>query len=284
MSDSRLLGKRRRASLDVDGIPDSDELSNSLGQIHARLRSRLKFAFEGTHDMDQGEGPHSLPPEIADSEQDLAEEDHDHALGDELLEDLPNDASDHQQELQTLRSNESRGQIRSAPVEHVLQGESHNEIDHEEAGQEDELGGGQSQEQEGRRGSQRNDSALGDEMPASEIDQRAEAEGEIGVDLSNNAEPEPEDERQTTTQRSSAHHPDIWYAVEGILDEKAGQYLVQWADNDPNTGRRYRATWQPKTNVDDSVIVEWQEKTIKDLRRKNNRQQKEILKLRQKAR
>ncbi|KAK3679809.1 hypothetical protein LTR78_000185 [Recurvomyces mirabilis] len=50
--------------------------------------------------------------------------------------------------------------------------------------------------------------------------------------------------------------PDEYFAVRSILDERPGQYLVDW-DDSPRTGEAYQPTWEPKKNVTAAAIKEW---------------------------
>ncbi|KAK4565808.1 hypothetical protein LTR86_003657 [Recurvomyces mirabilis] len=50
--------------------------------------------------------------------------------------------------------------------------------------------------------------------------------------------------------------PDEYFAVRSILDERPGQYLVDWEDS-PRTGEAYQPTWEPKKNVTAAAIKEW---------------------------
>jgi hypothetical protein len=81
--------------------------------------------------------------------------------------------------------------------------------------------------------------------------------------------------RKSTTQRSKSNKrrkyadssdaevpapEDLWEA-EGILDERhirgKLQYLVQWKGRDPQTGKEYEPTWEPRENCTEALVVDW---------------------------
>ncbi|KAK0972541.1 hypothetical protein LTR91_015086 [Friedmanniomyces endolithicus] len=50
--------------------------------------------------------------------------------------------------------------------------------------------------------------------------------------------------------------PERLYTLRSIIDEKPGQYLIDWED-DPVTGEAFDQTWEPKRNVTKPAIQEW---------------------------
>lgn len=58
------------------------------------------------------------------------------------------------------------------------------------------------------------------------------------------------------------------YEARQILDERGpkgggrgkGEYLIDWDGVDPDTGKRWEPSWQPKSNATDDLIGEWKEK------------------------
>ncbi|KAG9646693.1 hypothetical protein KCU64_g10428, partial [Aureobasidium melanogenum] len=62
-----------------------------------------------------------------------------------------------------------------------------------------------------------------------------------------------------------------FYSIRGILKENKTQYLVDWEDIDD---QKFEPTWEPKVNVTEAAIQEWEEKKTQkalDLERKRKR-------------
>lgn len=65
----------------------------------------------------------------------------------------------------------------------------------------------------------------------------------------------------------SSPHPhgdydaDEYFQVRTILDErvvrKKVEYLIDWEDN-PSTGKKYTPTWEPKENITEDTLAEWE--------------------------
>lgn len=49
------------------------------------------------------------------------------------------------------------------------------------------------------------------------------------------------------------------YAAKRILDENKTQYLIDWDENDPKTGKPYKPTWQPKICANSTLVAEWED-------------------------
>lgn len=50
--------------------------------------------------------------------------------------------------------------------------------------------------------------------------------------------------------------PEQFYTVRNILEEKKNRYLVDWEDG--SDGQEYEPTWEPKENVNEVAIREWE--------------------------
>ncbi|CAD0100343.1 unnamed protein product [Aureobasidium mustum] len=61
--------------------------------------------------------------------------------------------------------------------------------------------------------------------------------------------------KRKSRQLSEPEEP--FYSIRGILKENKTQYLVDWEDID---GQTFEPTWEPKANVTEAAIEEWQEK------------------------
>ncbi|KAH0366431.1 hypothetical protein KCU65_g5390, partial [Aureobasidium melanogenum] len=67
-----------------------------------------------------------------------------------------------------------------------------------------------------------------------------------------------------------------FYSIRGILKENRTQYLVDWEDIDD---QKFEPTWEPKENVTEAAIQEWEEKKTQkalDEERKRKRKRKSI--------
>lgn len=53
--------------------------------------------------------------------------------------------------------------------------------------------------------------------------------------------------------------PEQKYLVRRILAEEGERYLIQWED-DPDTGRTFRPTWEPKDHANALAVAEWQQR------------------------
>ncbi|KAK4895757.1 hypothetical protein LTR27_006239 [Elasticomyces elasticus] len=52
--------------------------------------------------------------------------------------------------------------------------------------------------------------------------------------------------------------PEKLYTIRNIIDERRGEYRIDWED-DPKTGERFEPTWEPKGNVTEDAVKEWNE-------------------------
>ncbi|KAK5747144.1 hypothetical protein LTR17_000277 [Elasticomyces elasticus] len=52
--------------------------------------------------------------------------------------------------------------------------------------------------------------------------------------------------------------PEKLYIIRNIIDERRGEYRIDWED-DPKTGERFEPTWEPKGNVTEDAVKEWNE-------------------------
>ncbi|KAK3631303.1 hypothetical protein LTR56_016938 [Elasticomyces elasticus] len=52
--------------------------------------------------------------------------------------------------------------------------------------------------------------------------------------------------------------PEKLYTIRNIIDERRGEYRIDWED-DPKTGERFEPTWEPKANVTEDAVKEWNE-------------------------
>jgi hypothetical protein len=50
--------------------------------------------------------------------------------------------------------------------------------------------------------------------------------------------------------------PEEYYETRGIIEESKLKYKIDWADS--LKGRRYKPTWEPKANVTEVAIQEWE--------------------------
>lgn len=84
--------------------------------------------------------------------------------------------------------------------------------------------------------------------------------------------PEPEEEINATQfEPGGDSDRELWAAVT-ILDERQrkrgartiGEYLVDWEGTDPETGRRWEPSWEPKRDCTDVLIQEWKSKKKAD--------------------
>jgi hypothetical protein len=67
---------------------------------------------------------------------------------------------------------------------------------------------------------------------------------------------------ESTSFSSSDHHfqpreDDELWDVTDIIDEKRGQYLVNWAGVDPATGKPWKPSWVAKGDVTDDLVEKW---------------------------
>ncbi|KAK5709948.1 hypothetical protein LTR17_019336 [Elasticomyces elasticus] len=52
--------------------------------------------------------------------------------------------------------------------------------------------------------------------------------------------------------------PEKLYIIRNIIDERRGEYRIDWED-DPKTGESFEPTWEPKGNVTEDAVKEWNE-------------------------
>jgi len=82
-----------------------------------------------------------------------------------------------------------------------------------------------------------------------------------------------EDETQPATQfEAGSDDSAVLYEARTILDERVrtlrgksfGEFLVDWAGEDPETGKPWGPTWQKKTDCTNELIKDWKEKKAAD--------------------
>ncbi|KAH8652151.1 hypothetical protein BX600DRAFT_89092 [Xylariales sp. PMI_506] len=73
--------------------------------------------------------------------------------------------------------------------------------------------------------------------------------------------PEPK-KRKSTHERAPVNSSGEFWEIKDICDERINQgvleYLVEWKDINPRTGRPYKPSWEPSVNVTDDAIEVWQ--------------------------
>ena len=86
--------------------------------------------------------------------------------------------------------------------------------------------------------------------------------------------PEPDEEINATQfEPGGDSDRELWAAIT-ILDERQhkskrgartiGEYLVDWEGTNPETGRRWEPSWEPKRDCTDVLIQEWKSKKKAD--------------------
>lgn len=71
-----------------------------------------------------------------------------------------------------------------------------------------------------------------------------------------------------TQFRPTSDAGETLWIVEAIVDERGprqeGDYLIKWAGTNPETGKAWEPSWEPKGNCMDACIQEWKEKKRND--------------------
>jgi hypothetical protein len=69
-----------------------------------------------------------------------------------------------------------------------------------------------------------------------------------------------ENSRQRKLSKTIRHphglvDPEEYHEIRGIIGESKLKYKIDWADS--SRGRRYKPTWEPKSNVTEAAILNW---------------------------
>ncbi|KAH7054207.1 class II histone deacetylase complex subunits 2 and 3-domain-containing protein [Macrophomina phaseolina] len=72
-----------------------------------------------------------------------------------------------------------------------------------------------------------------------------------------------------STQSAADSEP--FYEARAILEERKGQYRIDWADN-PETGETYEPTWEPKRNANKQLVDDWKLRKLAEKERKRQKQ------------
>jgi hypothetical protein len=77
--------------------------------------------------------------------------------------------------------------------------------------------------------------------------------GDIREDLEN-----PRQRKLSKTMRHphGLVDPEEYHEIRGIIGESKLKYKIDWADS--SKGRRYEPTWEPKSNVTEAAILNWE--------------------------
>lgn len=73
----------------------------------------------------------------------------------------------------------------------------------------------------------------------------------------NNTNLTPAAEPDTSPHPHGDFDDEQYFQVRTILDESKLKYLIDWED-DERTGARYDPTWEPKENVNEEAIADWE--------------------------
>ncbi|KAI9880921.1 MAG: hypothetical protein M1830_009989 [Pleopsidium flavum] len=65
-----------------------------------------------------------------------------------------------------------------------------------------------------------------------------------------------EDEEEGAEGKSTQQD---YYTIKSIIKEKKGRYLIDWED-DPNTGEKFKPSWEPRRHANASAIADWASK------------------------
>jgi hypothetical protein len=84
--------------------------------------------------------------------------------------------------------------------------------------------------------------------------------------------PEPDEEINATQFEPGGDSDRELWAATTILDERkrkkgvrtVGEYLVDWEGTDPETGKRWEPSWEPKKDCTNVLIQEWKSKKKAD--------------------
>ena len=65
--------------------------------------------------------------------------------------------------------------------------------------------------------------------------------------------------------------PSEFHPIEAILEEKGRKYKIQWKGTDPETGRPYKPTWEPKENANEEAVQDWKDRKAARKRRSTSK-------------
>jgi hypothetical protein len=55
--------------------------------------------------------------------------------------------------------------------------------------------------------------------------------------------------------------PEEYHEIRGIIGESKLKYKIDWADS--SKGRKYKPTWEPKSNVTEAAILNWERRKLR---------------------
>jgi hypothetical protein len=55
--------------------------------------------------------------------------------------------------------------------------------------------------------------------------------------------------------------PEEYHEIRGIIWESKLKYKIDWADS--SKGRKYKPTWEPKSNVTEAAILNWERRKLR---------------------
>jgi hypothetical protein len=55
--------------------------------------------------------------------------------------------------------------------------------------------------------------------------------------------------------------PEEYHEIRGIIGESKLKYEIDWADS--SKGRKYKLTWEPKSNVTEAAILNWERRKLR---------------------